>query len=142
MVLLQYNETKAETLSIFAPYPQQMIKRYLLLAFLEHQEKQLQFVRCLPDFFYQGKMSEKLEIIAKEWGWDPITLALAKQLKLEPSILQEHQEYLQHFRNIFKFLYEQGAFDVQNNRSVQAMDTWIYHQWDLLVEKYKKYQES
>ena len=141
-VAIQAREKK-ENLVLFAPSAINFTKTLLLLTYLMQIEKAPLFISEIPALRYQFPIPEKAENFAKKYGRDALRLCIAQQKKLEESGLQENFDYLNHFRNLFKLLYEKGAFDEKDdNNQLEAIELRVYSQREELLDEYQLYQTS
>lgn len=137
------NLHQEQDLCFFEPYEKHLFATLLYLQFLSASEKKIGIVRQLSDLYYPHSLSEKTLSLAKEYSRDAIYLLLAQQEKLEEKNLIQSQAYLQHFRNLFKFLADHQAFAPSSKKSsIQAIDLWAYSQREELQQHYQKFQKT
>lgn len=128
----------------FLPMPHNLLKTLLVLAFLYNGKLKIKLMRQLPELQYPHALNEKIEVNVKKYGRDTLRLTLAKQEKQEEKNLDQNFAYLNHYRNIFKFLYEKWALDKELPASfqIQSIDVRMWSQWEELLEGYEHYQTS
>lgn len=139
-----YVENK-ESLVFFSPYDgiQNQLLLLLFLLFLSGEKKALIWLRELKELKYLSQIPDKIQQYVQEYGRDTLYLTMVHQEKIEEKTLQNAYSYLHHFWNLFKFLYENWAFDSSlNNTSVEAIDLRAYTQREELFEQYQNYQKT
>lgn len=86
---------------------------------------------------YASLWSEKVPLYAKTYGRDAVIFLFAQQIKPEESLLDEAFAYINHFRNLFKHVFEKSAFQMQSTE-LTALDLWIFEQYSLLEQEIKE----
>lgn len=133
----------SEQLAFFAPYPKNLLLILLILLFLSQDQKQIIGLREFKALKYQWLISEKIQQFAQEYGRDALYLTMANQSKIDEKNLLSAQAYLQHLRNLFKFLYEHSAFCSWDGKPhLRAIDMRAYTQWAELFQSYQNYQKT
>lgn len=142
--LVAYAQNTGYQQVLFAPYDSNFILTVLLLLYLADKKEGFLFVSELPELKYQHPIAEKTEILAKSYGRDTLRLLWAKQLPQEEKHLEDCAGYLQHFRNLFKLLYERWALSHSEDMEYEILplDLRIYSQWEEVWEYYRRYQET
>lgn len=106
----------------------------LFLMFIARKEHQITFFSFQDSFQERISFPEKVLKLVEIYGRETIRLLEAKHQQCDEGCLKQNFEYLKHFWNLFKTLYDQGVFDqkVPETLRIGGKEFWIYSQWKKL----------
>lgn len=121
---------------LLSHFSKQQIFGVLLMDFLLWEKGTFVFDPVI-EASYASLWSEKVPLYAKTYGRDAVIFLFAQQIKPEESLLDEALAYINHFRNLFKHVFEKSAFQMQSTE-LTALDLWIFEQYSLLEQETKE----
>lgn len=112
------------------------LRAFLFLIFLTGQKEKFSFFSFSQKEAAPLAFPEKYAKLAESYGRESLKLCLLQQQKCEESSLQAQLDYLKHLWNLFKTLYEQGAFpeEIPEELRLAGKEFWMLSQWWELEE--------